>query len=47
MQGIVSGAVLVVAFVAMAVLAILVAARLYWISRPGQSPGPRGEPPDA
>jgi len=47
MQGIVSGGLLVVAFAAVAGLALLVAARLYWISRPGQSPGQPGEPPDA
>ena len=50
MQGIVSGGVLVAAFVAMAGLAVLVAARLYRISRPGQSAGQPGlpvEPPDA
>jgi hypothetical protein len=39
MQGIVSGGLLVVAFVAVAGLALLVVARLYRISRPGQSPG--------
>jgi hypothetical protein len=47
MQGIVSGGLLVVAFAAVAGLALLVAARLYRISRPGQSPGQPGEPPDA
>lgn len=44
MQGIVSGGLLVVAFVAVAGLALLAAARLYRISRPGQ---PRGASPRA
>jgi hypothetical protein len=55
MQGIVSGGLLVVAFAAMAGLALIVAAQLYRISRPGRSPsrppgqagGRPGEPPDA
>jgi len=50
MQGVVSGGVLVAALVAVAGLALVVAARLYRISRPGQSPGEPGqpgEPPDA
>ena len=57
MQGIVSGGLLVAAFVAVAGLALLVAARLYRISRTGQLPAqPPGtgrsaagplEPPDA
>ncbi len=44
MQGIVGGGLLVVAFVAVAGLALAVAARLYRISRPGQL---RGQPPGA
>jgi hypothetical protein len=51
MQGIVSGGLLVAAFVAVAGLALVVAARLYRMSRPGQpagqAAGPPGEPPDA
>ena len=55
MQGIVSGGLLVVAFAAMAGLALIVTAQLYRISRPGrppsQPPGQAtarpGEPPDA
>jgi hypothetical protein len=47
MQGIVSGGLLVMAFVAVAGLALLVAARLHRISRPGQPAGQPGEPPDA
>jgi hypothetical protein len=50
MQGVVSGGVLVVAFVAVAGLALVVAARLYRISRPGQPSDQSGqpeEPPDA
>jgi hypothetical protein len=46
MQGIVSGGLLVVAFAAVAGLALIVAARLYWISRPGQPPSQPREPPD-
>jgi hypothetical protein len=51
MQGIVSGGLLVAAFAAVAGLALIVAARLYRIGRPGQ-PARRaadrpGEPPDA
>ena len=47
MQGIVSGGLLVMAFVAVAGLALLVTARLYRISRPGQPADQPGEPPDA
>jgi hypothetical protein len=51
MQGIVSGGLLVAAFAAVAGLALIVAVRLYRISRPGQPPGRPagrpGEPPDA
>jgi hypothetical protein len=51
MQGIVSGGLLVAAFAAVAGLALIVAARLYRMSRPGQSTrrtgGQPGEPPDA
>jgi hypothetical protein len=55
MQGIVSGGLLVVAFAAMAGLALIVVAQLYRISRPARSPGQPpgrpaalpGEPPDA
>jgi len=47
MQGIVSGGLLVMAFVAVVGLALLVTARLYRISRPGQAAGQPGEPPDA
>ena len=55
MQGIVSGGLLVVAFAAMAGIALIVAAQLYRITRPGRSPGQPsgqatarpGEPPDA
>ena len=55
MQGIVSGGLLVVAFAAMAGLALIVTAQLYRIGRPGrpqsQPPGQAaarpGEPPDA
>ena len=47
MQGIVSGGLLVAAFAAVAGLALLVAARLYRISRPGQAAGQPEEPPDA
>jgi hypothetical protein len=50
MQGILSGGLLVVAFAALAGLALLMAVRLYRISRPGQArtrPGqPRGARPD-
>jgi hypothetical protein len=50
MQGIVGGGLLVMAFAAVAGLALLVVLRLYRISRPGRSPvqpGERsGEPPD-
>jgi hypothetical protein len=45
MQGIVSGGLLVLAFAAVAGLALLVARRLYQVSRP--QPRDRGEPPDA
>ena len=55
MQGIVSGGLLVVAFVATAGLALIVTAQLYRISRPGRLPsqppgraaGRPGEPSDA
>ena len=55
MQGIVSGGLLVVAFAAMAGLALIVVAQLYRITRPGRSPSQPpgqaaalpGEPPDA
>ena len=55
MHGIVSGGLLVVAFAAMAGIALIVAAQLYRISRPGRPPGQPpgqaaarpGEPPDA
>ena len=47
MQGILSGGLLVIVFAAVAGLALLVAARLYRISRPGQSRVRPGEPPDA
>jgi hypothetical protein len=46
MQGILSGGLLVVAFAAIAGLSLLVAARLYRISRPRSGARP-GEPPDA
>jgi len=39
MQGIVSGGLLVAAFAAVTLLALLVALRLYRISRPGRSAG--------
>jgi hypothetical protein len=47
MQGIVSGGLLVLAFAAVAGLALIVARRLYQVSRPGQSRGRPGQPPDA
>jgi hypothetical protein len=55
MQGIVSGGLLVVAFAAMAGVALIVTVQLYRISRPGRSPSQppgqaaaqSGEPPDA
>jgi len=47
MQGIVSGGLLVAAFAAVAGLALIVAALLYRISRPGQPSGRAGEEPDA
>ncbi len=51
MQGIVSGGLLVMAFAAVAGIALIVAAGLYRISRPARSAGPSSarpqEPPDA
>ena len=55
MQGIVTGGLLVVAFAAMAGIALIVTAQLYRISRPGRLPSQPsgqvtarpGEPPDA
>jgi hypothetical protein len=46
MQGILSGGFLVLAFAAVAGLALIVARRLYQVSRPGPRSRP-GEPPDA
>jgi hypothetical protein len=46
MQGILSGGLLVLAFAAVAGLALIVARRLYQVSRPGSGDRP-GERPDA
>jgi len=47
MQGILSGGLLVVAFAALAGLALLMAVRLYRISRPGKARTGPEEPPSA